>query len=76
MCINGRKIERKAIYIQTSVRKRIVLKNVKMVRYSKSKDAARNVLFQKLDAWINVFVQVNLRKRKIAPAIYITDKWT
>ena len=76
MYVNGRQVGRKAIYIRTSVRKRIVLKYVKMGRYSKSKGASRNVLFNKLDAWINISVQVNLTKGKIASAIYIMDKWT
>ena len=75
MYVNKHQVGRKVIYIQTSVGKRIVLKITKMVRYSKSKNAARNVLFNKLDAWISVSVQVNLTAGKVAPAIHITDEW-
>ena len=69
----GAPSRKKAIYMRTSVRKRIVLKSVKIVRYSKSKNAVRNVFFNKLAALINVSVQVNLTEGKVARAIHITD---
>ena len=75
MFVNGRQVGRKTIYIRTNVSKRIVLKSVKMVRYPKSKNAARNVFFYKLHVWINVSIQINFTKGKVAPDIDITDDW-
>ena len=76
MNVNGRQGGRKAIYVQTGVRKRIVLKSVKMVRYLECKNAARNVRFNKPDSWISVAVRVNLTEGKVALAIDIMDKRT
>ena len=76
MNVNGRQGGRKAIYLRTGVRKTIVLKSVKMVRYIESKNAARYVRFYKPDSWISIAVRVNLTEGKVALAIDIVDERT